>query len=78
MINKVFRSAFLKQSNLFAFSSRSNQSYFNPLDGPYNPNKYNPMLTPKDYPTNKEIESLANTFARMPPQPRTTTIHLLE
>jgi len=25
-------------------------------DGPYNPNKYNPMLTPKDYPTNKEIE----------------------
>lgn len=28
------------------------------------------MLTPKDYPTNKEIEELSNTFASAPPQPR--------
>jgi hypothetical protein len=70
MINKVLSSAFGKRTPLLAFSSRS-KPLFSTVDGPYNPNKYNPMLTPKDYPTNKEIESLANTFARMPPQPRT-------
>jgi hypothetical protein len=58
MMNRAIRTVLQKQIPIFAFSSRN---------GPYNPNKFNPMLTPKDYPTNKEIEELSNTFASAPP-----------
>jgi hypothetical protein len=49
---------------------------FSARNGPYNPNRYNPYLEPKDYPSNEDMMKIAESEMATPPNPLRNARHI--